>query len=43
MNNPLAIDLLYKLIALDQKKRITAKEALDHEFFKPVTKEQEIE
>ena len=30
---PLAIDLLSKLMNMDPKKRITAKEALDHPFF----------
>jgi len=31
--NPLAVDLLKKLLTLDPKKRITAKEALTHDYF----------
>lgn len=31
---PIALDLLTKLMALDPKNRITAKEALNHPFFK---------
>ena len=42
ISNPLALDLLSKFLALDPKNRITAKEALDHPFFQPLTKEQEI-
>jgi len=31
--NPLAVDLLKKLLTLDPKKRLTAKEALTHDYF----------
>jgi serine/threonine protein kinase len=43
INNPLALDLLSKLLALDPRDRITAKEALRHDFFKPLTRKQEVE
>jgi serine/threonine protein kinase len=42
IENPLALDLLSKMLALDPRHRITAKEALRHEFFKPVTRKQEL-
>lgn len=42
IDNPLALDLLGKLIALDPRKRITAKEALRHEFFKQTPKKNDI-
>lgn len=41
--NPMALDLLSKMIALDPRDRITAKEALRHEFFKPLSRAQEIQ
>ena len=41
--NPIALDLLSKMLALDPRERITAKEALRHEFFKPVSRAQEIQ
>lgn len=40
---PLALDLLQKLIALDPRDRISAKEALRHDFFKKTPQEQERE
>ena len=42
IDNPLALDLLSKMMALDPRDRITAKEALRHEFFKPLTRQQEL-
>jgi serine/threonine protein kinase len=39
IDNDLAMDLLSKLLALDPRKRITAREALNHEFFLPVPSE----
>lgn len=42
IENPLALDLLSKMMALDPRDRITAKEALRHDFFKPLTRQQEI-
>jgi serine/threonine protein kinase len=33
IENPVALDLLSKMLALDPRNRITAKEALRHEFF----------
>lgn len=42
IDNPLALDLLGKLIALDPRKRITAKEALRHDFFKQTPKKNDI-
>ncbi len=42
IDNPLALDLLSKMMALDPRDRITAKEALRHDFFKPLTRQQEI-
>jgi serine/threonine protein kinase len=38
----MALDLLSKLLALDPRDRITAKEALRHDFFKPLTRRQEL-
>jgi mitogen-activated protein kinase 1/3 len=37
--NPLAIDLLKKLLVLDPTKRITAEAALNHPFLQPIVKE----
>lgn len=34
------IDLLYKLLAYDPAERITAKEALRHEYFSDITTEK---
>jgi serine/threonine protein kinase len=42
IDNPLALDLLSKMLALDPRHRITAKEALRHDFFKPVSRKQEL-
>lgn len=42
IENQYALDLLSKLIALDPRNRITAREALQHDFFKPLNKKQEI-
>ena len=42
IENPHALDLLSKLIALDPRNRITAKEALRHDFFKPVSNKQQL-
>lgn len=42
IENQHALDLLSKLIALDPRNRITAKQALQHDFFKPLHKKQEI-
>jgi serine/threonine protein kinase len=42
IQNPFALDLLGKLMALDPRDRITAKEALRHDFFKPITRRQEL-
>jgi cyclin-dependent kinase len=38
IDNLLALDLLSKMMALDPRDRITAKEALRHDFFKPLTR-----
>jgi serine/threonine protein kinase len=38
IDNPLALDLLSKMMALDPRERITAKEALRHDFFKPISR-----
>ena len=38
IENQHALDLLSKLIALDPRNRITAREALQHDFFKPLHK-----
>ncbi len=42
IDNPLALDLLSKLLALDPRDRITAREALKHDFFKPMSRKQEL-
>jgi serine/threonine protein kinase len=39
---PLALDLLGKILALDPRDRITAREALKHEFFIPISRKEEI-
>ena len=41
IDNPLALDLLGKMLALDPRDRITAKEALRHDFFKPLSRQQD--
>lgn len=40
--NPLALDLLSKILALDPRDRITAREALKHDFFRPISRKEEI-
>jgi serine/threonine protein kinase len=42
IDNPLALDLLSGLLALDPRNRITAKEALRHDFFKPVSRREQL-
>ena len=42
IENPMALDLLSKLLALDPRDRITAKEALRHDFFKPLSHKEEM-
>lgn len=42
IDNSLALDLLSKMLALDPRERITAKEALRHDFFKPISRKQEL-
>jgi cyclin-dependent kinase len=42
IDNPLALDLLSKLLALDPRDRITAKEALRHDFFKPISRRKQL-
>jgi len=42
IDNPLALDLLSKMLALDPRERVTAKEALRHDFFKPLSRKQEL-
>jgi casein kinase II subunit alpha len=37
MKDPDALDLLQRLLTVNPAKRITAKEALDHPFFRPLT------
>ena len=39
--NPLAVDLVKKLLVFDPKKRLTAAEALKHPYFKDLYSEEE--
>jgi len=40
--DPLALDLLSKLLIVDPSKRITSKEAMNHPYFKDISKIKEM-